>query len=526
MLFNKFSIFVVIFLVSLTILANSSKIIYKTDPEYLYKELSSIENGTVFLSNQHAVTKREFLINHLAANTSTNEGAAFDYRITLRPYLSGFYSPYYHYNSYPLPLLYTFEDQMDFLTFQIAMSLDETVYITTDYSIGASCTELSGPGSYHPFSLSYYAAGNTPDEGYISFSKEHLSLTIGRFKGGIGHGLAGNLFQNSRAPYYDQFRAYSKRVKISYMLGTSNYQLNNDELQVQNNTPVSQDYDKTWGAVYEKTVQKKKTSENLKMFAFHRIELKPFDVLHLGFGEMNLVGGKFPDINMVNPFGMYHDTYDKNYHSYTFLFDIAYTPFKRNMFFFEFLSNDINAPGERNQDPTAVGFQGGYWYIVPVQSSAKHRVGIELTHLDTWTYSDTVPYLTMYQRQVRRDAIYDIPLGYSFGGDCEHFSLLYTLVDSSGLYASLSLQRLHKGEINFEIKEDGSMPYESAYKYQARPSGTVEKWSTVEGKLVYPINDMMTIRTNGHYSYIENLQNKENNNAHFAYVSSGVSIEF
>ncbi|MFW6366547.1 MAG: hypothetical protein ACOC2H_08775 [Spirochaetota bacterium] len=509
------------------LLANGSEIIYKTDHEYMFAEFSSIERGKALLSNSHAVTRHEFHKTVSSRHMGRSKGFSFDLSPTIRPFVAGYYSPYYHYDNYPVPLMYLFESQQDICTLAMSMALDDGFFLKYTYSVGASAAELSGPGIYHPFSLGTYAAGDSPDEGYLSFANDSFSVTFGRFKGGIGHGLSGNLFQNSRAPYYDQIQLslYAPFVKVYYMLGTSNYQLKGSEHQVQNRAPITQNYVKTWGSYAEKTSRVQKESDNIKMFAFHRIELKPLTAIRLGLGEMNLVGGKFPDFNMMNPAGMYHDTYDANYHSYTFLFDIAVVPFKHHMFFFEFLSNDIQAPGERNGDPTAVGFQGGYWYILPVESAMKHRIGIEATHLDTWTYSDIVPYLTMYQRQMRRESRYDIPLGYAYGGDCEHVGLYYTALAEDGFILNLSIQRLHKGEVRFQMK-DGEMPYADAYKYQGRPSGVVEMWSTVEGSSTIPFNDMIDIDLKGHYSFIENFQNNKENDVHLLYVSSGITVEF
>lgn len=525
---NIFLLAVIFLSVPTLLFPHSSEIIYKTDPEYMLAEFAAVENGRALLSNQHAVTRREFTTNVLMQKNQNEKGVLFDNAFVLRPFLAGYYSPYYDYRSYPLPLMYLFEDQMDIFSFQLAMSVDDFLYFKTDYAIGASSKEFSGPGAYHPASLSYFAAGDSPDEGYISFSRDHLSMTLGRFKGGIGHGIQGNLFQNSRAPYYDQFQfsAFTDWVKVYFMIGTSNYYLDSDELQVQNNAPESEEYDKSWGSSFEDYHAQKQTSDNIKMFSFHRIEFKPFETLHLGFGEMNLIGGKVPDINMVNPFAFYHDSYDAAYHSYTFLFDISYNPLKRHLVFFEFLSNEIRVPGEKNTDPTAVGFMGGYWYMLPLETTTKHRIGIEAAHLDTWTYSDRLPYLTMYQRQVRRVATYDVPLGYSYGGDCEHFSLSYTAVNSAGLLVELSLQRLHKGGVNFDIREDGTMPYDDASKYQGRPSGTVERWSTLTGSATIPLNDNTNILCNSQYSYIENLQNEKGRNKHLVYLASGVEFIF
>jgi hypothetical protein len=508
--------------------AHPSEIIYKTSNEYIYSELSLLQSGELILSNSHAQTKREF--NYHTQKSTITDADDFNYNANIKvsPYVSGYSSPYSDIKNYPLPLMYVFERQPKILTATLDASIGETYYSKAVFSMGGTADKLTSTGLYHPFSLDYYAAGDSPDEGYASISGNHYSITIGRFKGGIGHGLSGNLFQNSRAPFYDhlQMTMYNNFIKLYFMIGSSNYFLTQDELQIQNRIKDPHDYNQTWGTKAVNSEKIDYPADNTKMYAFHRIEIKPLKNLRLGGGEMNLVGGKFPDLNMINPFGFYHDSYDSKYHSYTFLFDITFAPINGNMLFFEFLSNDIHIPGEANQDPTAVGFQGGYWIVLPIKGSFLHRLGIEATHLDTWTYSDIVPYLTMYQRQVRRVATYDVPLGYSFGGDVEHFSLFYTLLNSDGFYIQSSIQRMDKGEIYFQLNDDNEMPYSNASKYQGRPSGTVEHWTTFETTAEIPIQNSLLFNALLHYSFIENFNHTKNRSAYLGYFSSGISFEF
>lgn len=488
---------------------NESEIIYRTSNEFMLTEFSRINSGKVAPSTIHAVTRREFNARYNDSSTSSKDGFRTYFEAEVTPHLTAFSSPYSYDTYYPYSMMYLYEKLPKIAGFKAAVSIDDYFYGKFVYNVSSSKTGFSDEGIYHPLSIDSYAAGDSPDEGYISFSRDHMSITMGRFKGGSGNGLMGNLFQNSLAPYYDQisFTFYNEFIKYYYMLGSSSYKLSDEEY-------------------YAQKSELETSSDNSKMFAFHKLEVSLFEKVTIGAGAMALVGGKNPDFNMINPFGFYHDIYEDTYHSYYFSPEISYVPAKGHLLFVEGVLNEIEVAGENNPDPTATGFQIGYWYLLPLRSETKHRLALEATHVDTWTYSDIVPYLTMYQRQTRREITYNVPLGYSYGGDCEQLSFVYTAVSPSGLRIDLTLSRLHIGEINFELNEEEEMPYENASSYHWGPSGTIEKWSTVEIDSSIPLNGKLSLEALIHGSYIENFDHEEGCTEHLGLISLGTKYIF
>lgn len=492
------------------LLANGARIIYKDDPVYLLAELSMIGEGRCSPGSQHAVTGHEFALRFGGVVDKGTDGFDGSFSGEVVPNAVVFDSPWEKFGDfYPTQMIYVYEKLPKLFSAKLSMALNDNLYAKMTYDVSASKIGLTEFGVYHPATTDYYAAGDSPSEGYISLSTTHVSLTMGRFKGGIGHGLMGNTFQNSLAPYYDQiqFSFYSKTLKYYYMIGSSNSHLTDAELALQSDNGYLNLEDPDGAG--DELKDNEWNTDYLKLFAFHLIEFSPADWITFSLGEMNLVGGKFPDFNMVNPFGVYHDTYDTRFHSYTFLFSGSMVPAKNHFVFFEILSNEIKAPGERNQDPTALGYQLGYWYVLPVGGSAKHRLALEATHIDGWTYSDITPYLMMYQRQARREIYYDIPLGYSYGGDCEQFTLAYTLISSGGTHLEFRASRLDKGEIDFSLEENGEPKYAKATTYKGRPTGTVEHWNTGELSAQIPVSASFDIRLYLHYSFIQNFGHEE-----------------
>ena len=499
---------------------NGAEIIYKTSREYQSAEFSAIASGKNIAGSQHALTRREFK-NRIFNDDSKDDEVTGNAHLILAPFLGVYDSPYSRGDKFPPPqLIYLYDKMTEPINFTAGFGIGDSFYAKFVYTASSSKEALTdGTGVLQPASGKYYSSGDSPREGYISFASKHFSAALGRFKSGAGNGIMGNLFQNSLAPYYDQFTFsfYNSFIKYYYMLGMSSYYLTRDEM----------DYLDGNSAVNPSDLPDK--YEPLKMFAFHRIEIAPTDTFTIGIGEMTLVGGKFPDMNMVNPLGVYHNIYESTYHSYYAGIDISWVPAKGHFIFAELLANEIYVKGEANTDPTATGAQLGYWFILPLNTVTKHRIALELTHIDAWTYSDLSPYLTMYQRQIQREVKFDVPLGYSLGGDLEQLSVIYTAVSKDGIKLNLAFSRLHKGEIDFELTDLGQgmqMRYATRRprKYRSGPTGIVEKWSSAELLLELPITERIALSTMGYYAYIQNFSHESGKNKHLAFFSLGASI--
>jgi hypothetical protein len=517
--------FVLILYVLPSFAGNGSEIIYTSSPEYQLAEFARIASGKTAPGSVHAMTRREFGSRMLGGYTEKNDGFITAWNLKLLPYAGVFRSPYTGKEEYlPTPMIYLYDKMPDLADVTLAAGIDDSFYAKIVYNVSCSKKSIAGgTGFFQPAASDTYSSGDAPTEGYLSVSGNHYSVTAGRFKGGVGHGLMGNLFLNGQAPYYDQlqFTFYGSSLKYYYMLGSSSAKLSKEEYNIQCHESGGNYSPEGSGATTYIT-------DSIKMFAVHRLEFACADNLTIGVDELSTVGGKSPDWSMINPVGIYHDAYDNRYHGYYFGADISYVPAEGSMIFAEILSDQVKLKGEQNDAPTALGWQIGYWYILPLTTQAKHRLALEASHLDTWTYLNKAPYLCMYQRRVQRVVAADVPLGYSQGGDCEQLSLMYTVVSGSGLKMDFTLSRLHKGEAGFEVVGKGEtsyLPYAKAKGYDRGPSGIYEKWSTVECSLDIPLTGMLALNVLGHYSYIEDFNHQKGSRKHLLIFTTGVSIE-
>lgn len=503
---------------------NGSEIIYSSDPEYQLAEFARIASGRAAPSGVRSMTRREFGSRMNGGYQETNDGFTSLFGLKLQPYAGAFNSPYTGKEEYvPAPMIYLYDKMPDIADVSLSAGIDDSFYTKIVYNVSCDKRSISGgAGLFHPASGDTYSSGDAPAQGYVSISGDYYSVAFGRFKTGVGHGLMGNLFLNGQAPYYDQvqFAIYGEKLKFYYMLGSSSGKLSDDEYNIQS-------HESDGSYIADGSDVNTCVTDTIKMFAVHRLEFVCADNLTMGVGGLSTVGGKYLDWSMINPVGIYHDAYDNRYHGYYFGADVSWVPANGHMAFAEVLSDQIKCKGERNDAPTALGWQLGYWLILPVESKAKHRIALEASHLDTWTYVNKSPYLCMYQRRVQRTVTSDVPLGYSQGGDCEQLSLVYTVVSESGLKIELSVSRLHKGEVGFEVigtGESSHLPYSEAHSYKYGPSGTVERWSTFEASLSIPLSRRLSLDVLGHYSYIDNFNHRKGSSRQLAVFTGGISV--
>ena len=286
-----------------------------------------------------------------------------------------------------------------------------------------------------------------PQEAYLSWAWEHASFAAGRFKTGIGFGEE-NLILNGQAVWYDnvQFSWWNEKFKFFTMIGASSSHLSDAEWEVQQ-------YD--WDTInnHDATVA---GDDGMiipfKMFTYHRIEWKPFSRLGLALTEMQLVGGKMPDLTNFLPAVIWHNTYTAGVTNVMFQVDAWALPAKGLFVYGEFLIDDMLLSGIESSDakPRSLGWELGALYTLPVNVPGWiFFVSGEYTHVDEWTYTRWQPYLSMYQRQVATGGWHglDTPLGHSEGGDVDTFAISVGAVTDKGARFELGYKYIIKGPV-------------------------------------------------------------------------------
>ena len=345
--------------------------------------------------------------------------------------------------------------QLDFSTDSLARYADED-----------GMSGIWKPGDY----LSYWTF---PEEGYLAWSLGPCTLAAGRLRSGIGLGDS-NIFMNGDARWYDQlqFSWWSKRFHFYTFLATSSSHLDDTEYAIQSFTDSDGDDSFGWdvGNNHDASTQ---SVVPYKMFTYHRLEFRPISRLGIGLAEMQLVGGKVPDMTNLLPVVAWHNTYSAGVSNVMLQADVWAVPLKGVLVYGEFVMDDSRAPSEsRASKPNCWAWELGTTWVLPIDSADwRFSLNAEYSHADRWTYNRWQPYLTMYQRQMITGGHtgYDIPLGHPEGGDVDQVGLRFTALTRDGKRVEAGYTWICKGPVYLGMTSDtkydvnGDMMYVPVY---------------------------------------------------------------
>lgn len=297
--------------------------------------------------------------------------------------------------------------------------------------------------------LSYWTF---PHEGYLGWSNHNITVAAGRLREGLGLGDE-NILLNGNARWYDQlqFSWWSDKAKFFSFLGTSSSRLDEAEYAIQSWT--TQDGDTAswgWDSVNNHDAATQSTVP-IKLFTYHRVELKPFARIGFGISEMQLVGGAVPDLTNLLPTTVWHNTYSAGVSNVMMAADIWSVPIDGLLAWGEFLMDDSKAPAETGAaKPNCWAWELGATYVLPARSEGwLFAASAEWSHVDKWTYARWQPYLTMYQRQMMTGGHrgYDIPLGHTEGGDVDKLKISFEAIADDGKRIELGYAFIDKGPV-------------------------------------------------------------------------------
>lgn len=342
-------------------------------------------------------------------------------------------------------------------------------YGTTEIDFGtdslARYAEEDGlTGIWEPMDfLSYWVF---PEESYLAWSDRHVTVAAGRFATGIGLGDA-NILLNGKARWYDQiqFAWWSDRFRFFSFWGTSSSHLNEAEYYVQSYS-VQRGSSWGWDTINNHDASTQALSP-FKMFTYHRLEFKPSSSLGFGISEMQLVGGKVPDLTNLLPSVIWHNTYTAGVSNVMLHADTWLCPLKGVLVYGEFLMDDGKAPEEsKTAKPNSWGWELGATAALPLGlRDWRFALTAEYSHIDRWTYNRWQPYLVMYQRQLITGGNrgFDTPLGHPEGGDVDRIGLRFLALTREGKSFEAGYSFILKGPVYLGMIENNQASTDPAY---------------------------------------------------------------
>jgi hypothetical protein len=269
---------------------------------------------------------------------------------------------------------------------------------------------------------------NQPYRGTISFFKPPLEMRVGREKLQLGPGRISSLGISRTMPYFDaiKFRFFAGWFSYSWYLirlnpilsdaerleledidagGTSNPEVNaNDQI------------------VYD---------ESAKHLAVHKFLVTPRPWLSVGIAELNMIGGRAPQLADVSPLTLFHSNFNEGTTNQTMSITAQATPLAGILLYSEFFLYEKVMATERQDGykPTARAVQAGltalstpYFSLGP----GRLRLDAEAAYVDPWCYArwyDLKKYTSrfVYVEPGHGRIWVDYPLGFYLGPDAVQY---------------------------------------------------------------------------------------------------------
>ncbi|ONN27796.1 hypothetical protein XJ44_02180 [Thermosipho affectus] len=369
---------------------------------------------------------------------------------------------------------YIFEKIPPYLNFEILFQNNNFVLYTNIPFSKETTVKIKDP--FLNFSFTSFDM-NGPENFLLGYLKKDLFIGIGRYP--IKWGDSKYPITISDTTFQDNLTISKKFENFTYTYHfiSSFPLLTKEEKHIQEN-------------YYEKHTPNLYFFEPFKTIVAHRFEFF-LDDFRIAIGELNVVGGKAPDLIDLNPLMFFHNTYGEGYSNVLSSVDFSYS-FKNLKIFGEFALDDYITPTEtEDYKPNAYGYNLGIEFNLD-----NFNIWFEYDFTSEWMYiTNYLPYLRINVRHFYLDnnnspgrALADFPLGFRYGPDA-------TMVSMGGNYKienlkiSFTYNFLVKGTVN----DDGKIRWKwfwDAWNENVSPQGIKIEKST---DLMYNIIDLLVV---------------------------------
>jgi hypothetical protein len=331
---------------------------------------------------------------------------------------------------------------------------------------------------------------NEPSMGYFHAENDYLAFTLGRFPVHWSPSPDFGVTLSNSIPYHNaaEIDLKTPRVRYRFLVSSFNPWLEgtpagglgaNGDYPVGSEEWLQRHYPDEKNAL---NAHRRVYDARIKTLFAHRLEGR-LGPLAAGITEVQIIGGKFPDLRDANPFAFFHNDFKDGYVNSGLSFDGLLRLPAGFSLAAELFLDDVqykDTEGDENT-PSLLG------YLAEIRHSFARRgwtisQSLDLIRTDPFLYGYLQPYNTLYSRQVLTTnfspgpdsllvdkLVVDRPVGYFRGGDA--FDVWYRLRGLRGpLSLSLSVGVLAKGEV------DAYTPYENYYSSpHDSPTGTAQR---------------------------------------------------
>ncbi len=254
-----------------------------------------------------------------------------------------------------------------------------------------------------------------PYRGFLAAGGSHWSVQFGRDTLSWGNGRTGNLLLSDWSDYHDflRFATFWGGFKMTFLIMSLYPYLTADDRD-----PAKYDYPDEFAGY--------------KTFLAHRFEFRILRKVRLAVTEGLMYAGRMPDLRLLNPVTVYHNTYEEAYANSIMSLDADWTPFGGLTLYGQIVIDQMQTFYEKSrydadETPGAMGYLAGAEWSVPL-GEGYLSAGLEGAYTDPWLYIRENPAVSFISRRnivsnyVGRTVL-DKPLGYRSGPDAVLLSL-------------------------------------------------------------------------------------------------------
>jgi hypothetical protein len=269
---------------------------------------------------------------------------------------------------------------------------------------------------------------NQPYRGTISLFKPPVEMRVGREKLQLGPGRISSLGVSRTMPYFDQlkFRFFAGWFSYSwYLIRLDPILSDTERLELESindgstpNPEVNADDQVTY-------------TESAKHLAVHKFLFTPLPWLSLGIAELNMIGGRTPQLADFSPLTLFHSNFDEGTTNQTMSITLNVTPLEGILLYSEFFLYEKVMATERQDGykPTARAVQAGLTALSTPYldlGSGRLRLDAEAAYVDPFCYArwyDLKKYTSrfVYVEPGHGRIWVDYPLGFYLGPDAVQY---------------------------------------------------------------------------------------------------------
>ena len=270
---------------------------------------------------------------------------------------------------------------------------------------------------------------NFPYRGYINYRNGPSEFTMARDKLQLGPGRWSSLSVNKNVPYFDYvkgkldftwFAFSSYLIRLNPILSSSE-SLELESMQAGENPEVNARVETPF-------------SEKSKHLAVHKLFLSPFPWISFSVAELNMIGGRTPQLTDFNPVIIFHNNFEEGCNNQSLSATLRLVPLPGILLYGEYYLYDAVVADEKNPSykPGASAYQSGFTLLSDNYLNigpGRFRLDGEFSLVDPWCYArwyDLKKYTSRFvyvETGAHTRNWADYPLGYYLGPDVVDINL-------------------------------------------------------------------------------------------------------